>query len=403
MSKPTKWTEKTHTISYLIRHENKFDVDRNYQRHRVWPRRIQQYLIDTILKGLDIGRLWVQAIGDKYHIIDGQQRLNAIWRFAKGEYPLREEYSGVLGEKKYEKLPSDVRDEFDEYNVKVVYLLDMSDEEIRDIYRRINSGVPLNTAEYLNALPGTIVPTMRQLGSHDYFQRVCQLSKRRYRAYHIAAQIMLLQHQGITDTSPKYLLEFFEKERGLDVKSATYRKTVNVLDRLVEVFRKTTPELGKPGWAITMYLLGGYLYSNYVMAGREDQLKDFFLSFYQDVQSYAQMHQEELTEFYVAISRGTTKKENIQRRHDIIFKRFWEHVENLVPLDPKRDFTREERIAVFTKYSAKCAVGGEDVHDKAWHVHHKKPWIEGGPTTIENAMLLCDKHHEQLHKQPARN
>jgi len=401
---PTKWTPKTHTVSFLIRKQKSFDVDRNYQREKVWSRKAKQYLIDTILRDLDIGRIWVRVDGEKYFIVDGQQRLDAIWKFADNKFPLSEEYSSHLGGKYYRDLPLDVKERFDEYNVAMVYLLNMEDEEIRDIYRRINSGVPLNTAEKLNALPGDIVFTMRKLAKHAYFREVCQLTKlKRYRAYHVVAQIMLLTKQGITDISPKYLFDFFDQQRNLSVDSGTYKQIVSVLNYLEKTFDKPTLELRKPGWAITTYLLASYLLNNYVMKGMEPQLKSFFLNFYQDVNKYMEKGDEELTDFYIAISRGTTKKDNIEKRRDIMFKRFWEYVGNLTPLDPKRDFTQEERIAVFRKYDGKCAVDGEDLHKKPWHVHHKKPWIEGGPTTIDNAVLLCDKHHHELHSKLANS
>ncbi|MEM2276853.1 MAG: DUF262 domain-containing protein [Thermoproteota archaeon] len=397
---PHKYTEKTHTISYLIRHRDEFDVDRTYQREEVWPRKLKQYLIDTILKNLDIGRIWVRAEGQKHWIVDGQQRLYSIWEFANNEFPLNREFSGDLGGKFYRDLPKDIRDVFDEYNVSIVYLLGMTDAEIRDIFRRINSGIPLNTAERLNASPGDIVPTMRKLSQHPFFKDVCGLSElKRYRAYHIVAQIMLLQKNGITDISPRYLFDFFESQSNLNEKSSIIREIVNVLNYLEKALEKPTYELRKPSWIITIYLLTSYLLRNYVMKGAESRFKNFLSNFYNDVQKSIKTGDQELIDFHFAASRGTTSKDNIQKRHDIIFKRFWEYVGSLTPLDPEREFTSEERIAIFRKYGGKCAVCGEDLHRKVWHAHHKKPWIEGGPTTIENAELLCEKHHTERHKE----
>ncbi|MFN2543471.1 MAG: HNH endonuclease, partial [Actinomycetota bacterium] len=35
----------------------------------------------------------------------------------------------------------------------------------------------------------------------------------------------------------------------------------------------------------------------------------------------------------------------------------------------------------------------------AWcDVHHIVPWEEGGPTCLENLMLMCRRHHRMLHK-----
>jgi len=401
---PHKVSTKKHTISFLIYHKNEFQVDRTYQRESVWNRDMKQYLIDTILRGLDIGRIYVRVErereGTRYYIVDGQQRLNAIWEFAENRFPLSEKYSHDLGlgGKFYKDLPLQYRESFDEYNVELVYLMNMSDEEIRDIYRRINSGIPLNTAERLNALPGNIVVAARELAKHPFLQEVCGLRrKKRYRALHIASQILLLEKRGFHDISPRSLYEFFATEAGLGVTSPTYRKVLRVFNYLKNAFRSYTPELRKASWIITTYLLASYLLDTYVMRGREDQLREFIIDFYREVQQSPQTGDKELIEFNMAVSRGTTSKKNIEKRHRIILTRFLERVRDLIPLDPRRDFTEEERIVIFRIYGGKCARCGVDLHGKRWHVHHKVPWSRGGKTTIDNGELLCTNCHAAIH------
>ena len=209
---------------------------------------------------------------------------------------------------------------------------------------------------------------------------------------------MLLQKEGITDISPKYVFDFFDKERDLSLKSNVCHEAGRVLGYLENVFDKPTYELRKPGWIITLYLLASCLLKSYVTDGLQSRLRECFLNFYANVQRSVETGDKELVEFDFAISRGTTSRDNIKKRHEIIFRRLWECVGSLAPLDPKRGFTEEERIAVFRKYDGKCSVDGEDLQGKIWHAHHKKPWIEGGPTTIENAELLCDKHHNERHR-----
>jgi len=68
-------------------------------------------------------------------------------------------------------LPEKVREEFRSFPVTLVEIRGFSDEEIRDLFRRINSGIPLNTAEKLNAYPGKIVPTVRKLSKHPFLRR----------------------------------------------------------------------------------------------------------------------------------------------------------------------------------------------------------------------------------------
>jgi len=71
---------------------NRFRVNRRYQRKLVWNVEEKQRLIDSILKGLPIPLVLVAEIGPgpdaPYELIDGMQRLNAIFAFIENEYPV---------------------------------------------------------------------------------------------------------------------------------------------------------------------------------------------------------------------------------------------------------------------------------------------------------------------------
>ena len=123
---------------------------------------------------------------------------------------------------------------FDEYPIPIIYLEGYSDEEIRDMFRRLQAGKPLTVGERLNAYAGEIVPTMRTLGNHRFFSEVIPLKLKRYRNRQLAAIFMYLEHDGIKDISPRNLYEFFTKYCELGTGSNVYRKVVKVLNYLVK-------------------------------------------------------------------------------------------------------------------------------------------------------------------------
>ena len=82
----------TITEAYRSFRENKFIVDRTYQRKLVWTLEEKKRLIDSILNLYPVPLiLLVQTQDDKYEIIDGMQRLNAIFSFIENQFPTQSE------------------------------------------------------------------------------------------------------------------------------------------------------------------------------------------------------------------------------------------------------------------------------------------------------------------------
>lgn len=77
---------------------NRLDMRPPYQRNAVWTVRQKSYLIDSILNGYPIPELIVQEDIDemgqaKYIIVDGQQRMRAVFEFLDDQYGLNKEDS----------------------------------------------------------------------------------------------------------------------------------------------------------------------------------------------------------------------------------------------------------------------------------------------------------------------
>jgi hypothetical protein len=98
------------------------DTRPDYQRPAVWTRSQKQLLIDTILRSYDIPKLYWRKVGshpDRYEVVDGQQRLRAIWEYCTGELALPRDADPINGCQiagmKYSQLPDDLRIAFDTY------------------------------------------------------------------------------------------------------------------------------------------------------------------------------------------------------------------------------------------------------------------------------------------------
>jgi hypothetical protein len=62
------------------------------------------------------------------------------------------------------------------------------------------------------------------------------------------------------------------------------------------------------------------------------------------------------------------------------------------------NFNRAQRRAAALRDRG-CVAPGCDQPPSACHAHHMWWWIEGGPTDLDNAALLCGFHHRRVHRQ----
>lgn len=139
---------------------NEIRVDRRYQRsEKVWPDSAKSFLIESILLGFPVPKLFLHQQTDRvsrktvHDIIDGQQRSVAIRAFADDALRLARnlELEDAAG-RTYSELPAELQDRFLSYSLGIDRFVNTTEEQVRDIFRRINSyEVPLNAEEQRHA------------------------------------------------------------------------------------------------------------------------------------------------------------------------------------------------------------------------------------------------------------
>jgi hypothetical protein len=65
--------------------------------------------------------------------------------------------------------------------------------------------------------------------------------------------------------------------------------------------------------------------------------------------------------------------------------------------DDRRKFSKSQEKKIFDKKNGHCAICGKKLELTLTHFHHKKPWSEGGKTTVKNGMALCVECHLKHH------
>ncbi len=114
------------SLANTNRKRKKINLQPDYQRPAVWSTAQKQLLIDTFLRGYDVPKIYLDKDRTErytYDVVDGQQRLTAIFEFFAEEYALDEKAEPVMvdtgdGIKKYEiagKKYSDLDEELLDY------------------------------------------------------------------------------------------------------------------------------------------------------------------------------------------------------------------------------------------------------------------------------------------------
>ena len=135
-------------------------VNPQYQRSdRVWPPAARSFLIETMLLGFPTPKLSLYQVTDVKskkslrEIVDGQQRSRAIFDYYNDNYRLSNtlETKEVKG-KRFSDLDEEFQRRFLEYAISADLFVAAVPDDIREMFRRINSyNVPLNPEEQRHA------------------------------------------------------------------------------------------------------------------------------------------------------------------------------------------------------------------------------------------------------------
>jgi hypothetical protein len=194
--------KKPWPLATLYGIRNAIDTQADYQRPLVWSLPQKRLLIDTILRGYDIPKLYWRKIGkDQYEVVDGQQRLNAIWSFMSNEFDLGKDFDPINGidiaNMSYsgtKSLPHDLRLAFDVYPLDII-IIETDEEEVREMFLRLQNGTSLNAPEKRHAMSGNMRDFITETATHPFF-KCCKKKNVRYMYEQIAAQMTRIELNG---------------------------------------------------------------------------------------------------------------------------------------------------------------------------------------------------------------
>lgn len=130
----------------------KLTIQPEYQRNYLYAENDgvkEKAVIDSVLKGYPIGLLYFNKVGDRYEVLDGQQRITSLGRYLKNLFSVK-----VLTGHTHYFNSIDETDKQKILDTKLtIYICEGTETEIKEWFKTINIvGIPLNKQEISNSI-----------------------------------------------------------------------------------------------------------------------------------------------------------------------------------------------------------------------------------------------------------
>jgi len=238
------------TINKLYGLKDQINAQPVYQRGEVWKESKNRLLIDSILRGIDIPKIYLRKLNQngayKYEVADGQQRINAIYKFFEGDLYLESRVVNGLdlskikgyniGEMDFNdnNFPVALITAFKNYKLTIAIVEKATGSEIRTLFGRLQLGEPLVPAEKRNAIiskAGTIIDTFAT--THNFFVH-SRIPQNRYKHQDYLAHVFALIEYNNSEALKAELLQKLYLEK--NPKSISFNRTIaNILDIMHQV------------------------------------------------------------------------------------------------------------------------------------------------------------------------
>lgn len=215
---------RAYSINDFVEWDKQKQLELNpfFQRRQVWSDKAKSYLMDTILRGKPIPKIFIRQkinVSTKISIrevVDGQQRLRTILSFIKDGFEVSKRQNKEHGGVRFSQLPETTQAQVLSYELAVDLLINLPDAEVLDIFSRLNSyAVVLNEQERINATHfGSFKILADDIGRKyfEYWTKQGILSARdilRMKEVNLVADLLIAMKEGIK--SKKQIKKYYDQ------------------------------------------------------------------------------------------------------------------------------------------------------------------------------------------------
>lgn len=294
-------------IDKIYKRRDRYDIP-DWQREEVWSDEKKRKLIDSILRGWKLPKCYflrTSADPAEFEVVDGQQRLNAIFEFFDNDLELSKDSAQEFGGAYYRDLPDMQSEAFDDFEIEYDVIDEADEKEIKEFFQRLQGGMPLTGSEKLNSVHSNLREFVRKLAKHNFFKAKIHVADKRYAHFDIASKVAAIQIDGI-DAGLRFddLKETFESQASFSSKSKVAQRLREIFDYLDNVFPQRHPILRNRTIVQSFATLAARLVASGNAADYESQLRAFFESFMQELSRQVELGQEATDFDYIAFQRS---------------------------------------------------------------------------------------------------
>ena len=309
----------------------KLQFDNIIQRSYVWEDKRKSDLIHSMIEGYPIPPFYARRIdGKTYDFLDGKQRMSAIAGFINGEYALKDikpiiytddyenEIEDDLSGMFFNELPENIQDAIKDYSLTIYYYDEISDAQVRELFRKLNNGKPLSAKEK-NIANCTDIRNISGIGEHQLFKLMFNEKGMEQRKYiPIIMKVWMMLNKDINDIS-------FESSKFNEVMETTTttederEEIVELFDYLMEVIEivkdaSTKATVKKILTETNFVSLVPYISEAKESGVKAENFADFLISLFEDGTVSA--------EYVDASSAGSAKNGSVKKRDTEIAKKY---------------------------------------------------------------------------------
>lgn len=349
--------------SRVVAWGGRLDVRPEYQREYVYNEKQRDAVINTVLQGFPLNIMYfVDRKDGTYEVLDGQQRIISICRYATNhaisvKIPSRT-LPGQYNIVNYPNLFDEQQQAFKDYTLDV-YVCEGTEEEKIDWFQIINiAGEELEQQEIRNAVlhsswltDAKSVFSRRNCAAHKNYGKYMAGDYVRQKYLETAFR-WAADAEGIKGKDP--VSQYMQNHKFDANADPLWKYFEDVFKWVVKIFGKFDKNMKGVEW--------GLLYNRH----KDDNLDPAEVQ-KQAAELLADKEVQRNSGVYEYILTGEKKVLNL------------------------RQFDADERMTMYHRQNGRCAICGLPFDIKDMHGDHIIPWSKGGKTTLDNGQMLCVK------------